>query len=94
VSETTSETRYSFGLRFRPPRGRKYISAMMATTATTAMATIETVVTASITPRFFPDGLCAKRNQRREWCGSRSGERAGEAGEDAKVGVKRLLSSP
>src|SRR5438067_2230669 len=31
---------------------------------------------------------------RREWYGSRSGGRAGEAGEDAEVGVKRDLLKP
>ena len=30
----------------------------------------------------------------REWYGSRSGERAGEAGQDAEVGVKRDLLKP
>ena len=48
---------------------------------------METVLTASI-GRFgsFPTG-CA-RNLRREWYSSGAGERGGEAGEDAEVGVK------
>jgi hypothetical protein len=66
---------------------------MRATTATTAIATTETVLTARITRagsfrRDVLENLCCERY------GSCSSERAGEAREDAEVGVKRDLLKP
>jgi hypothetical protein len=40
------------------------------------------------------DRICKVRGLRREWNGSRSGERGCERGEDAEVGVKRDLLDP
>src|SRR5438874_872713 len=44
--------------------------------------------------RLTPFGATTRSGLRREWYGSRSCERAGEAGEDAEVGVKRDLLKP
>ena len=46
--------RYSFGRRFRPPRGTMYMNAIKATMTTAAIATMATVDAATITRDPFP----------------------------------------
>jgi hypothetical protein len=89
-SETIGETRYGYGLRLRPPRGRKYISAMRATTTTTATATTETVLTARITrAASFPARYARNLRGQCQRYGRRPRERLTEPREHRQVGVKR-----
>jgi len=57
---TDPQSRYGFGLRLRPPRGRTYINTIRATMTTAAMATMATVDAATITPRSSP-GTCERK---------------------------------